>query len=344
MTMPCDDPTCFICAADRGRRIAPRFVLDNGLAPPAMTINTTSLSEVLQYADADAAPSASVPVSSIPDEPFTCVHCDTEQPASLNSEHRYSGQPLCETCYNDNYCETVDGEQALQDDACYLDGRRARQRGYRNRTGWYLRADCTVCPQCDEPSHDSRMQRYRGELNGICSQCTDTGDYVYISADDSYYHADDDGIYYWESDSEYHFEPEPENDGSFDDDNEPAPDGRTVYGHDHNPLEVLGKYGYIGERKESLRGCRALLLGIELEVDSAGEYNIYGIAKKVLDSTDFRTYGIVKEDGTCTGGEYVSVPADLTAHKKQLSWESYLKALQPLARGHNGSDNGMHVH
>lgn len=302
--------------------------------PYAVAIGAATLAESIQ---ARAADTATEPESESDDTAERCSACGTTQSDEWHRPSDMSDDLVCQSCFDETYCRLEsNGEIARQEDCTYLEGLRARP-----RDGWYADSECGECRECGSAAHMTRLYTFRGDHHSLCRACRDdeSNNYVYVSDSSSYHRTDDDDIYYWESDGEYHYEPEPEHDSESDTDNS------AVLSYGTNILSVLGNVCYVNKKEQDLHRNNALLLGVELEVDSKlDRRSPSDVFNVVREETDFTQYGIVQDDSTCTGGEYISLPADLCSHKERLNWPEYLKALRTVAKGFDGRDNGMHVH
>ncbi len=102
-------------------------------------------------------------------------------------------------------------------------------------------------------------------------------------------------------------------------------------------------YGYKPE--PLFYGSGDLFMGVELEIDGAGEYSEN--AKKLLDianHTEERIY--CKHDGSLNEGfEIVSHPMSLDYHSHEMNWnEVFTAAVNMDYASHNTSSCGLHVH
>ena len=93
-------------------------------------------------------------------------------------------------------------------------------------------------------------------------------------------------------------------------------------------------------------GRKPRFLGVELEIDEAGEYSDY--AKKILNTANINgfEYLYCKHDGSLADGfELVSHPMSLEYHYHVMPWEKILKqAVNMGYRSHKTSTCGLHVH
>lgn len=218
----------------------------------------------------------------------------------------YRGEPLCEDCYSDNYytCEKC-GEIISAENVHYID-------------------DTTLCDDCFEYDYRAcaccgdfihRHNTYSSADGDICEYCNNEY-YVECYQCGSVIHMDnatyDDYQEEWYCDEcyenrdsqyihDYYYKPEPE-----------------FYGKDSS-----------------------LYMGIELEIDGAGENGEN--AKKLLNIED-RIY--CKHDGSLENGfEIVSQPCTYDFHADFMSWQELLeKALEMGYTSHNAGTCGLHIH
>lgn len=189
------------------------------------------------------------------------------------------------------------------------------------------------CDECGEYVHQSYITAgiRRGSHIDVCQHCLENGEYCYPE-DDCYtlYHCDD--LYYNERDGGMYTYPQ-------------GCDG--IYPYDTNILDVLDYKAYV--QNQELRGLglrgfgKHLVLGVELECDRRDGYEPADIFDK-LEAAGFDSYAIAKEDGTCSGLELVTLPADLDSHKSTYNWSDWLAGMRETAKGYYADDSGMHVH
>jgi hypothetical protein len=83
------------------------------------------------------------------------------------------------------------------------------------------------------------------------------------------------------------------------------------------------------------------LFGVELELDARhGMDDIH----TAWSNTKLSQYSILKEDGSISGLELVTMPATLAGHLGPLEWDEFCETMRPQARGHHGRGNGIHIH
>lgn len=256
-----------------------------------------------------------------PPDLVECIECATLVPADDSISAR-DGE-VCQPCMDDYYV-TVDGDDLVHRDlATYIDNC--------DRDDWVLNERTFICNYCDGTCHIyDRSHAYRSGHHGhICDDCANNGDFVRVADTDGLYHIDD--VYYNDNDGEYYSEEQRED--------------RDLHSYDTNVLRVIGSIAYVNGKPLPLAGNRkALLFGVELETDSRrGNYSS-DLAERVMGCGSVSNYLICKEDSTVSGIEIVTLPADLESHKSAIDWAAICDTLRPIAKGHYGSDNGIHVH
>ncbi len=217
---------------------------------------------------------------------------------------------VCQSCLDDHYRCTGSGNYIHSDVAVCINDE------------IYHVDDTTECANCCErfPDGDGHAV-YNGE--DVCDSCLEGYSYCidieqYVADCDCHWH---DGT------EEYYLE---------------LPDRGPLRPYDTNIFNVYGRKAIIKNKTRALNGnTKTLLFGAELETDSRNGNNAHSITEAIEDIID--GWAICKEDSTCTGPEIVSLPADLESHKT-IGWTEICERLRPLAKGHHGSDNGMHVH
>lgn len=92
-------------------------------------------------------------------------------------------------------------------------------------------------------------------------------------------------------------------------------------------------------------GDKDLYLGVELEIDVAGESN--SNADEIISPANCKNYHLYcKHDGSLNDGfEIVSHPMTLDYHKNNMSWENVMsRAIDLGYRSHQTSTCGLHIH
>lgn len=218
---------------------------------------------------------------------------------------------VCESCLDEHYCCTENGDRIHIDVAVDING------------SWHHVDNTTECGNCPERFCDGDGHSVYGAHDSICDSCIEY--YSYCVDVEEYVH--NDSCYFNEETEEYYLE---------------LPDHGPLRSYNTNIFNVYGQKAIIKNKTCPLNGnTKALLFGAELETDSRNGNNAHSITEAIESEID--GWAICKEDSTCTGPEIVSLPADLASHKT-IGWSDICKTLRPIAKGHHGSDNGMHVH
>jgi hypothetical protein len=241
------------------------------------------------------------------DERIVCKHC--ERLLEIGDNYiTHDGDHYCEDCFDDllTFCDNC-GCVEFRDDMVYYEAREE-----------YYCPDCAddllrTCSDCGELVH--RNSTY-GTANGsVCRwcyedhyiTCADCGEVIHI--DDSRYD-DEDEEYYCED----------------------------CY-HDHQNKAI---HDYYYKPAPIFRGTAPRFLGVELEIDEAGEDN--DNARRLLDIAGDDIY--CKHDGSLNEGfEIVSQPCSLDYHLHTLPWDEILhEAVGMGYRSHDAGSCGLHVH
>ena len=218
------------------------------------------------------------------------------------------GDEICEECKDEKFVTTCGGDIILKEDS------ETTLRGYVEHCD-----DVSECNNCSNfDYHDNLVHTYNdGEM---CQDCIDN-DYVYCVDIDDYLFNEN---AHWDSDSEewYYEERTP----------------RNLLNYCYNIFDRYGKVAIVKENKTAI--SKHLVFGIELETETRGES-----ASDIADAieTEIEGWAICKEDGSVSGPEIVSLPACLDSHRT-IGWEIVCDTLRPIAKGHHGNDNGMHIH
>lgn len=219
----------------------------------------------------------------------------------------YRDEPLCEECYEDNYCICDEcGEIILVSDSQY-------------KNDWVYCEECfnnnfSKCDRCGEyepvdDMHDISNGQvvcdycYR-EYYVTCNSCgdiIDIDDSVYDDYEQEYYCRD-----CYNSDraiNDYYYKPEP-----------------IFYGDNDN-----------------------MFMGIELEIDGAGEDRENADELLTIDGYS-RIY--CKHDGSLDDGfEIVSHPCTLEYHCNNMEWQKIMeKSINMGYRSHDARTCGLHIH
>ncbi len=106
-------------------------------------------------------------------------------------------------------------------------------------------------------------------------------------------------------------------------------------------LDEVGGFWIKGRRNAGAGGV--LVFGVELETQADCATSV---AEELMSSTNFEDFGICKEDGSISGPECVTVPADLASHRTRFEWDKWCRALRNAgAHGHGSSESaGIHIH
>lgn len=255
------------------------------------------------------------------EETFTCEECSESDlsESQVTECELVSGmgcsttQLLCEACESDLCYSQQEGVYLHPDIAVWVE----------SFDDYLPEWNCDSCQDCGDMEASSDMHSV---LNGeVCSGCFDN--YGYAEDVGEYVHSDD--LAYCENCDVYNFR-------------ECEECGRYLLSYSTDVLQVQGYYGMVRGVWENLHRNTALLMGVELECDSRGSSSAEELAELVC-TNGFQDFGICKRDATVSGIEMVSRPADLESHKLQ-EWETWLKLLQPVAKGHYAQSAGMHVH
>lgn len=222
------------------------------------------------------------------------------------------GVTVCKDCLNDMpHCDCC-GRALLDDDYQTID-------------------DEIVCDHCVDRYFvaceccGELIRRYNA-LNSVDGYiCDDCADEWYVSCDEcgDLVHRE---VACWDDDNEcYYCEPCYEEIRN-----------KVINRYNYKPVPVF--YG-------GYRCDKPLFMGVELEIDGAGEYHDY--AKQLLDIVNYDDCHLyAKHDGSLEDGfELVSHPATLEYHLNNIEWRELMKqAVKMGYRSHNTDTCGLHVH
>ena len=249
--------------------------------------------------------------------------------------YEYEDEPLCESCYENNYCTCEDcGEIIPYCDAVAIhDSRRI--------IVCYVCEDCAdnnyyQCEDCGRWFTENAV--YTDDYdNVVCTRCFDyngwnTCEDCGLLTHDLY--EGDDGEYYCEScfgdhQSEFSTRIADCND---------ADNGAAIHNYGYKPRADI--------RKRANERDTELTFGIEDEVDSPD----YRMSEKAIPTAEAikaltdRVY--MKRDGSLsTGFEIVSHPGTLAHHMYEMPWRGICsKALKAGFRSHDAGTCGLHIH
>jgi len=252
------------------------------------------------------------------EQTWTCDDCGGVFTDEEESTATDDGTTVCESCRDDEYVTLHDGRITNVANAamCHIEEE------------WYDGDAGECCDDCDNWTADNQLRfaYVDGSRSTICSHCVQTGDYVIPEDDCEWHHID--GLY-CDNDGYWWVE---------------CPADRTLHGYSTNVLDVIGRQVIVGHalRRESIANTKRPVMGVELELDTRDSY-AEDIAATLISETDFGEFGICKEDGSVSGPELVTLPADLAAHRA-MPWAEWCRILRPIARGHYGGGNGIHIH
>lgn len=238
---------------------------------------------------------------------ITCFECGCII-EDADDAREVNGEYVCEDCYCDNYvvCDHC-GDVEHVDNTRYIDDNIVCDYCYDRLY--------TVCEWCHEDVE--RSEAYESIDGLICPHCyenygvtcADCGEVLHI--DDAFY--DDYNEEYYCRDCE---------------DNRAE---RVIHDYYYKPDAVF--FG-----KDS-----SLYMGIELEIDGAGEDD--DNAQKLLDIAG-EQHIYMKHDGSLKNGfEIVSHPATLAYHQHHIEWSEMLEKAREMGyKSHDAGTCGLHVH
>ena len=235
-----------------------------------------------------------------------CANCG----ATINEGELFTrlGEHYCEDCFYELFvvCDRC-GSLEPRDEAYYCED-----------TEEIFCADCAdevlvTCAHCGEIHHRCRtIDTNRGRVCNNCRwenfvECCECGELYYI--DDAEY-CEDEEQYYCSSCWEEHEPP-------------------AIHDYYYKPAPIF-------------RGTAPRFLGVELEIDGAGEDN--DNARRLLDIAGEDIY--CKHDGSLDEGfEIVSQPCSLWYHSQLLPWAEILQEASKMGyRSHDAGTCGLHVH
>lgn len=204
---------------------------------------------------------------------------------------------------------------------CYECGCEVTEETSRHLRGITYCEDCysrhtVVCDSCgeriprEEAESDGRINLCRGCYEDYYEVCRNCGEFV--SNDDVIYCEDADG-YYCETCYE-------------------RLRSRPIKSYSYKPEPIF-------------YGSGNLFMGVELEIDNAGEYD--DNAKILLDVANAEGVKMyIKHDGSLSQGmELVSHPMSLEYHRNSMCWQDVFdKALELDYRSHQTNTCGLHIH
>lgn len=223
------------------------------------------------------------------------------------------GEIICDSCKDDNvyFCDCC-GRAILESNSHYIDNQTWCNRCFEET---YMICDC-----CGEMVNRYDML-WTHEGDHICDSCADysyhtcenCGDLVH---EDNCYWDDEDNCYCNDCWNEIK--------------------NKVIHGYYYKPAPIF--YG-------DLPCNNPLYMGIELEIDRAGEYG--DNARRLLDIVNAeREHIYCKHDGSLNDGfEIVSHPATLEYHTNTIKWfELMQEALRMDYRSHDCGTCGLHLH
>lgn len=217
-----------------------------------------------------------------------------------------NGEYLCRDCYDDNYvvCD-ICGDIEHIDDTHYVNDRII--------CDYCLDRNYYTCECCGE--YVERNMAYETRGGYICEGCYDRN-YVTCNGCGDVIHIDD--AIYRDCDSEYYCE-------------DCYPDDSVINDYYHKPAPCF--YGSDSD----------LYMGIELEIDGAGEDS--NNAQNILD-IDGADRIYCKHDGSLEKGfEIVSHPCTLDYHINEMNWSEIMQEAVTMGyTSHNAGTCGLHIH
>ena len=251
--------------------------------------------------------------------------------------YEYCGEPLCESCFEENYttCENC-GEIILMDDSYLVHGRHCDM---------YVCEDCIdgyfQCIDCGEYYTRSRVYIDSNNL-ALCDDCYTYHDWSTCADCGRFVRNDeveegDNGDWYCPDCIDDHRSNEDEftthidDPGSYD-------NGEAIHNYGFKPRAVICSRA--NERSMEFKW------GVEDEVDSRNPEmrdKARPTAEAIKELTD-RVY--MKHDGSlCYGFEIVSHPGTLAHHMYEMPWRGICsKALKAGFRSHDAGSCGLHIH
>lgn len=232
------------------------------------------------------------------------------------------GNHLCDDC-SEEYIIVDDEYYHVDDERIFYDD--IDQEHYTIDEG-------SSCSDCDGLFHSHNLSHV-DHTGYVCNGCIENGEYVFASDVQEMLHRDD--SYYCDNcDQHNRYEDSCECDNS-----------ENLYSYSTNVLRIIDRKAMTGGKWVPLRDVgNALVLGVELETDTRGDSTAGRIADRLVKESDYAEFGICKSDGSVNGAELVTLPADLDSHRNNYNWENWCEVLRPVARGHHGNENGIHVH
>jgi hypothetical protein len=195
--------------------------------------------------------------------------------------------------------------------------------------------DLNGCFGCNELLHpDNAPAEVYGE-GYICNSCLDEGEYRYAEDMESCYVFHIGELYWCDAAEEYYYHEENVESGN----GNGLPYNANVL--DHKGYSAATMQGKTMKLQELSKATKSDLFGVELELDARGDgHDIHD----AWEMTRICDYSILKQDGSINGLELVTLPGTLSAHQRGMGWDKLCEAMRPVARGHHGRGNGIHVH
>jgi hypothetical protein len=255
------------------------------------------------------------------DDMQTCYDCHEESETN-DMRDTYCGHMVCESCADSEYIDIDDRGLVHMEsvvECC--------------ETGTVYHCDDTSpCIGCGDPIGHGNANWRTYDDEPLCTSCMEYGEYRIPADSDYIFHID--SLYWCESQEEY-----------FQDESNVNANGDW---HPYN-ANVLDHVGYNALVIQSGKGAtvplnnatKMDLFGIELEMDA--RYGMDDI-HAAWSNTELSQYSILKDDGSISGLELVTMPATLGAHIRAMDYDGFCQAMRPQARGHHGRGNGIHIH
>ena len=255
------------------------------------------------------------------DEPAEYVIINEyERDVEVNWRTPYLRAHLCDDCIGNSYEVLESGEAIVAEQAVYtIDGE------------WIHIDDSINCDSCFETYMSDNMNYLEYRDSSICHSCIENGDYVWVDGGYELRHIDD--AEYCDHCEDW-YSPGHERDCDYSS-SYLKPYDADVF--DYIDYRAMVKGAWMNNFRSQL------VFGVELETDSRDD-RADDIAEHLYDATNWADYGICKSDGTVSGPELVTLPADLQSHQQQYSWSKWCDELRPLAKGHHANSAGIHVH
>ena len=236
------------------------------------------------------------------EEKRICFECGCIIEDSTEYYATVDGYIICEDCYCDNYITCEEcGGIVHIDDSIYHNDVMYCQSCFDDN---FVR--CACCG--DYVATSETYETYDGN---VCEYCYEN-DYRECEGCGEIFHID--RLYYSENDECYYCE-------------------------DCEPDEVINSYSY--KPTPIFRGDTDLYLGVELEIDGAGQS--HENAQQIIDINNLL---YCKADGSLDNGfEIVSHPCDLGYHTTFMYWDEILEKCKNMGyTSHDAKTCGLHIH